>query len=191
MQTRERICGYGVELELLTSEKIEMVRLWRNDPKISMYMEYREEITPEQQQRWFSRLNNGCDNFYWIIKYNGEDIGLINIKDVDYEKRTGESGVFIYCDKYLNTDISYRAHLVMFDFIFNDLNLMYTYCHVLKSNLRAQRFIDFLGMRKSDGQNDIENQLYTFYKDDYLNNINRIRFIRKYNIMKDKELKNI
>lgn len=191
MQTSERICGYGVELELLTPKKIEMVRQWRNDPKISKYMEYREEITPEQQERWFSKLNNGRDNFYWIIKYKGEDIGLINIKDVDYDKRTGESGVFIYCDKYLNTDISYRAHLVMFDYVFNDLNLNSTYCHILKSNLRAQRFTYFLGMLKSDGQDDIENQLYTFYKDDYFNNINRNRFIRKYNKMKEKELKNI
>lgn len=189
MQNFERICGYGVELELLTSEKIEMVRQWRNDPKISKYMEYREEITPEQQKRWFSKLNNGYDNFYWIIKYKGEDIGLINIKDVDYDKRTGESGVFIYCDKFLNTDISYRAHLVMFDFIFIDLKFCSTYCHILKSNLRAQRFVDYLGMRKSDGQDCIENQLYTFLKDDYLNNINRNRFIRKYNKMKERNIK--
>lgn len=191
MQTRERISDYGVELELLTHDKIEMVRLWRNDPKISQFMEYREEITSEQQEIWFTKINNGVDNLYWIIRYKGEDIGLINIKDVDHNKRTGESGVFIYCDKYLNTDISYRAHLVMFDYIFNDLNLSSTYCHILKSNLRAQRFVGFLGMRISEGQDDFENQLYTFHKDDYLRNENRRRFVCKYNRMKDREMNNM
>lgn len=175
------LSNYGVELELLTKDKIEKVRLWRNDPKISMYMEYRETITPEQQEDWFNKLNNGVDNLYWIIQYKGEDIGLINVKDIDYEKLTGESGVFIYCDKYLNTDISYRAHLLMFDYIFDVVGLKSAYCHVLKSNTRAQRFSQFLGLKIADNQHDIENQLYFLYKDDYLNNTNRIRFIKKYN----------
>ena len=174
------ICNYGVELELLTQEKIELVRHWRNDPKISMYMEYREIITPEQHEKWFNNLNNGMDNFYWIIKYKGEDIGLINIKDVDYQKSTGESGVFIYCDKYLNTDISYRAHLVMFDYIFNVIGLKTVYCHILKNNIRAQRFTLYVGMQMAEGQEDIENQLYILNNDVYFNNINRIRFINKY-----------
>lgn len=181
MQTSNIICNYGIELELLTHDKIEMVRNWRNDPKISIYMEYRDQISPEQQESWFYKLNNGKDNFYWIIKYNGEDIGLINIKDVDYDKLTGESGVFIYCDKYLSTDISYRAHLVMFDYIFNVVGLEYIYCRILKSNTRAQRFSQFLGVKIAEGQDRVENQLYFLNKNDYLNNINRIRFIRKYN----------
>lgn len=190
MQTCSRIANYGVELELLTIEKIEMVRCWRNDPKISQYMEYRKTITPEQQENWFNKLNNGVDNFYWIIKFKGEDIGLINLKDVDYDNLTGESGVFIYYDKYLNTDISYRAHLVMFDYIFNTLKFKNTYCRVLKSNPRAQRFSHFLGARMADGQEDVDNQLYFIDKSDYLNNINRIRFINKYAKLQAKESKN-
>lgn len=187
MQINNRIFNYGVELELLTIDKIEKVRFWRNDSKISQYMEYREEITPEQQESWFNKLNNGVDNLYWIIRYKEEDIGLINIKDLDYDKRTGETGVFIYSDKYLNTDISYRAHLVMFDYIFLELDLRSTYCHILKSNLRAQRFSQFLGANIASGQEEVDNQLYFIYKNDYLNNINRIRFINKYAKQQAKE----
>lgn len=187
MQTNNIIEGYGVELELLSQEKIEMVRLWRNDPKISKFMEYREEISSEQQVKWFSKLNNGKDNFYWIIKYKGEDIGLINIKDVDYDKLTGESGVFIYCDKYLNTDISYRAHLLMFDYIFNILGFKNIYCRVLRNNIRAKRFSQYLGAHIANGQDEIDNQLYFINKNDYLSNINRIRFINKYNKLQSKD----
>ena len=110
--------NYEVKLVLLTQDKIEMVRQWRTDPKISQYMDFRGEITKEMQEKWFSNLNNGIDNFYWLIVYKDEEIGLINIKDVDYQNKTGETGVFIYDDKYLNTDVAYRAHLVMFDFAF-------------------------------------------------------------------------
>ena len=34
--------GYGVKLHRLTEEKIELLRRWRNDPKIQQYMGYRE-----------------------------------------------------------------------------------------------------------------------------------------------------
>ena len=81
-----KISNYDVSLELLTENKIEMVRQWRNDPKIQQYMEYRETITPEMQKKWFDKLNNGKDNFYFIIQYKGEDIGLINVKDIAYKK---------------------------------------------------------------------------------------------------------
>lgn len=176
----ENISNYGVTLKLLTHDKIEMVRQWRNDPKISQYMEYREEITSEMQEKWFTKLNNGIENFYWIVEYSGEEIGLINVKDVDYEKKSGESGVFIYVDRYLNTDISYRAHLVMFDYIFEVVGLTTIYSHMLKTNPRAQRFGQFLGAHLAEGQENVENQLYIKTKKDYYNNPNRKRFIERY-----------
>ncbi len=38
--------NYGVRLKQLTHDKIELLRQWRNDPKIQQYMFYREYITP-------------------------------------------------------------------------------------------------------------------------------------------------
>ena len=181
-----KISNYDVSLELLTENKIEMIRQWRNDPKIQQYMEYRETITPEMQKKWFDKLNNGKDNFYFILQYKGEDIGLINVKDIDYEKKTGESGIFIYQDKFLNTDISYRAHLVMFDYFFDNLALESLYSHVLQTNKRAQRFTLFLGGFLADNQESVDNQLYIISKDAYKNNKNRIRFVERYNLMKNK-----
>ena len=43
---------------------IELVRHWRNDPKISQHMAYREHITREMQERWFETVNNNR-NFYF------------------------------------------------------------------------------------------------------------------------------
>ena len=81
--------GYGVKLYRLTEEKIELLRRWRNDPKIQQYMGYREHITSEMQKAWFERINND-NNYYFIIEYEGKEIGCINIKDIDYVKKTCE-----------------------------------------------------------------------------------------------------
>lgn len=133
------LTGYGVTLRRLTHDKIEMLRQWRNDPKIQQFMIYREYITPEMQEKWFEKINND-NNFYFIIEYEGREVGMINIKDVDYEKKTGETGMFLYDDKLWNLDVGMRASLCLNDFIWNTLDLEYTYGHILASNKRALNY---------------------------------------------------
>lgn len=172
------LTNYGVTLRRLTHDKIEMLRQWRNDPKIQQHMFYRQEITSEMQERWYANLNKHS-NFYFIIEYDGKEIGIINVKNIDYEKRNGESGVFIYDDTYLNTDVAYRAHLVMFDYMYEVLKLDYTYSHMLSDNSRALRFALFLGSAIVETK---ESSLYCeLYAENYLTNKNRTQFLKRWN----------
>lgn len=166
--------SYDVKLVLLTEDKIELVRQWRNDPKISQYMEFREYITPEMQRKWFERINNN-QNYYFIIVYRNCEAGLINIKDIDQDKLEGESGSFIYEDKYLSTDLAYRAHLCMYDYFFNVLNYNGLRAHIINTNIRSIRFTLFLGFER------ISDTEYYLSKENYLNNKNRIRYYHKFN----------
>lgn len=167
---------YDVKLVRLTEDKIEKVRLWRNTPQIAQYMEFREEITPEMQSKWFDSINND-NNLYYIIDFKGEEIGLINIKDIDNSTKSGESGVFIYSDKYLNSDISYRAHLCLFDYYFLDLCYNELHAHILESNRRASRLSEYLGYKQLDPTS------FSLLRENYLMNKNRLRFIKKYRII--------
>ncbi len=166
--------GYDVVLKRLTEDKIELVRHWRNDPKISKYMEFRDHITPDMQRAWFEKINNN-DNYYFIIVYKGNEIGLINIKDIDWQIGQGESGSFIYDDKYLNTDIAYRAHIVLYDYFFNILKGKSLRAHILADNNRSIRFSCFLGYK------EVEKNQYILIDKDYFNNLNRSRFIKRWN----------
>lgn len=174
----EEIERYGVKLCRLSRSKIEMIRQWRNDPKISQYMIYRDYITIEQQEKWFDRINNE-KNYYFIMSYKGEDVGLINIKDIDDNFIHGEGGVFVYNDKFLNTDFSYRAHLCLFDFAFEILKLKYITSEILGTNKRAIRFTEFLGFKLTG--NFKQGNLYILTKEDYFANKNRERFIIREN----------
>lgn len=130
------LTGYGVTLRRLTHDKIEMLRQWRNDPKIQQFMIYRDYITPEMQEQWYEKINND-HNFYFIIEYGGREVGMINIKDVDYEKKTGEPGQFMYADDLLDSDVSMRASLCIMDFVWEELGLESMYIHVVATNKRA------------------------------------------------------
>ena len=158
---------YGVVLSRLSHDEIEMVRNWRNDPKVSRYMEFREYITPEMQEKWFQKIDNDT-NYFFIIEYEGEKIGLINIKDIDYEKKTGEGGVFIYNEEYLNSDVSFRASLSSIDFFFETLNLERFIAHILSDNKRAIKYNLMLGFEKQPNQENVYNQLYHLERENYL-----------------------
>lgn len=171
------LTGYGVTLRRLTHDKIEMLRRWRNDPKIQQYMVYREYITPERQEAWFQRINND-NNLYFIIEFEGNDVGLINVKNIDCEKSIGEGGVFIVEERLLNTDVAYRAHLLLFDFAFNKLELQGIISQILTSNQRAVRFAMFLGSEQI-GQ-EAETALFLLTKENYLANKNRLHFLKRW-----------
>lgn len=169
--------GYGVKLHRLTEEKIELLRRWRNDPKIQQYMGYREHITSDMQKAWFKRINND-NNYYFIIEYEGKEIGCINIKDIDYDKKTGEPGIFIWDDEYLNTDVPIRASFCQDDFIWNILKLDSLHIHVLKSNERAVNLNLFWGYRLLPNQDELELQEYVLTRDDAINNSKKNRLRR-------------
>lgn len=160
------ISGYGIFLRRLTEDKIELVRKWRNDPKISQYMEYRKIISAAEQLQWFHRINNE-GNYYYLIIVDNNEIGLIDIRDIDYEKKVGEPGIFIWDDNYLNSDISFRACLLMIDFAFDTLKLQNMIIHVLSDNKKAIQFNKFLGYKLIDNQEGIYNQEYHLSVGDY------------------------
>lgn len=162
-----KISKYGVTLSRLTEDKLEMVRNWRNDPKISQYMEYRDYITPEMQAAWFKKIDND-NNYYFIIEYEGKEIGLINIRDIDYDKMEGEGGIFIYDDEYLNSTVGFQTSLCLHDFAFDDLKLDRIIIHVMRDNKRAIRYNKMEGFVLQPGQEDIMNQLYILDYDNYL-----------------------
>ena len=159
--------AYGVTLKRLTKDKIELVRHWRNDPKIAKHMNFREYITPEMQVKWFDCIDNRF-NYYFLIVYKGLDVGLVNVKDINYDFMEGESGIFIFEDSFLNTDLSIRASLCKNDYFFLDFNLIKMTGHVLSDNKRAIRFNRAFGSHPLPNQEGIKYQKWVTYKDNYL-----------------------
>ena len=169
---------YGVTLKRLTVDKIELVRRWRNDISISQYMEYREYITPEMQQHWFASINNDNNYFFVIIAENVE-IGLINIKDIDYNQKCGEAGIFIWDKEFLNSDWSFRAALLRNEFAFEQLGLDYLIGHILKTNKRSIQYSTACGFRLLPNQENVTNQEYRLTKDNFYKAQKRLQNLLK------------
>ncbi|MFW2524738.1 GNAT family N-acetyltransferase [Aliarcobacter butzleri] len=155
----------NVVLRRVENKDIEMIRNWRNDPKISQYMSFKDYITPEMQKKWFEKINND-NNYFFIINIDGKDVGLTEIKNIDYTNSIGESGIFIYDDSYLNGIYSYLVVYIIFEFAFSALKLNLIKSTVIDNNKRAVRFNKSLGFKQTDEANGL---LRTYYlkKEDF------------------------
>lgn len=166
---------YGITLKKLTHEDIEKVRIWRSDPEVSKFLATHISITPEMQEKWFSKIKNSRTDFYFIINVKGADIGVINLKDVDFSKKTGETGIFIGELEYQNNDYGLRAALAIHDFAFEVLNLETLHGTTFEANKRAMRLNKALGYEVLKNQEGIEEKAVQVTKDAYINATAKIK----------------
>lgn len=157
----------------LREEDAELVRKWRNSPSINQFMEYRGYITPGMQKEWFRSINND-HNMYFIVEVEGRKVGLINARNIDWEKTTMETGVFFWDEKIYSTPVPLLAILTFAEVGIRMFNL-HAYARILRGNTRAIRYNQLMGFELCDGQENVENQLYYLSRERYLERSAKIR----------------
>jgi UDP-4-amino-4,6-dideoxy-N-acetyl-beta-L-altrosamine N-acetyltransferase len=166
---------YGLILKRIKKEDIELIRQMRNSEAVKRRMFFRQEISPEMQKKWFDSINNKYNGYYVII-YNDKKIGLIHGKNVDFEKRTCEGGIFIWDPEYLNGIVSSLASIIMNDWTFCLGNFKAIYAKVLKENRIALAYNKLQGYEPCEPQNDDKGvEWLMLTKENYTKRIDGIR----------------
>jgi RimJ/RimL family protein N-acetyltransferase len=168
------IAHYGIKLIRLTKAKIELVRSWRNDEKIQRHMFFAQRITPEMQENWFASINNEF-NHYFIIVYNGQEVGLINTSHIDFSAKKADAGLFIFEDKYWGTDVPVRASLAMLDFFFHHHILESIEAKTKVENKAAINYNKQLGFEQKKIVEDGNGILLELTKENYLKSTAALR----------------
>jgi len=157
---------YGITLRRLALEDIELVRQMRNSEEIRRVMQFRDEITPEMQLKWFESINN-FENYYYIVEYQGNKVALINDKKMDWQARTSESGLFFWDKDYISTFIPILSSLVLLETGFYYLDWRTSYIHVIRDNFAAIGYCQQIGYELCEDQEDEENQLYFLSRENF------------------------
>lgn len=171
-----KISRYGITLERLKKEQIDLVREWRNDSKIAQYMFYKGEITAAMQQEWFESIDNE-QNFFFLIHYKNSPVGLINISSIDWENKTAYTGLFIYDDKFLASDVPVMASLAMLDVFFILFDLQSVYAKVKGNNKAAHNYNSSLGFNRTKKIEHALGYEYMLQKEIYLITTTHLRNI--------------
>jgi RimJ/RimL family protein N-acetyltransferase len=169
-----KITRYGITLERMESDRIELVRNWRNDDKIIKFMFHQGDITSAMQREWFLSIDNE-QNFFFIINYHNLPVGLINISSVDWESKTAYTGLFIYDENFLATDVPVMASLAMLDVFFLLFDIQTAYAKVKGTNRVAHNYNSALGFVRTKKIEMGLGDEYMLQKEIYLLQTKRLR----------------
>lgn len=139
--------GFGLELVPINEELLETVRLWRNDAAVAQFMEFKEEISVSDQQKWFNSIQNA---YYFVIKSAETTIGLIDLKKIDTYTKSAESGLFIGNKSFLQSGIALGASVLLLDFAFGELKLNTVTAKINQDNNEAVKYNQFLGFKRME-----------------------------------------
>jgi len=162
-----KITRYGITLHRINEATAETVRQWRNEPKIAQHMFHQGEITPAMQKAWLQSVSNN-QNFFFLIEHNEQYVGLINISSIDWENRTAFSGLFIYDDNFLGTDIPVMSSLCMLDVFLLLFDIQIVYAKVRGNNKVAHRYNTALGFTRTKQIELGQGYEYALQKEVYL-----------------------
>ncbi len=136
---------YGLELREVEREDLEMIRQYRNTDVIKNNMIHRDQISREQQLLWFKEIKT-AKHFYFLIYQNDAAIGLINGKNIDYQNKTSEGGIFVW-NEDRNYETSITASIILNDWNFYINGFEKNFAQVLKSNKKAIAYNQFMGYK--------------------------------------------
>lgn len=139
--------GFGLTLKLVDENTAEQVRLWRNDPSIAQFMEYKENITPEMQQIWLKKMLVTGDLFY-VVETQNQLIGTIHLSNFNSITASAEAGIFIGDPSFSGTGITLGASLLLLDFAFQIRKLRAVNAKIHTNNKVAEQYNQLLGFQK-------------------------------------------
>lgn len=126
-----------VSFEKVKFEDIELIRNWRNSKEVSKYMYTDGHISKKQQVIWFSSITNSNISKYWIINYKKQQIGLVNLTNIDFSKGSSTWAFYIGEMEFRESNAAAQTEFNLIDLAFYELNLSILNCEVISTNIQV------------------------------------------------------
>ena len=137
-----------IKLVPLTEIDIELVRNWRNSKEVSKYMYTENEISSEQQKKWFDSIQNRKDSVYWIIEYDEKKIGVANLMDIKPALQSCYWAFYLGDTSIRGAGIGSKIEYNVLTYVFEKLKLNKLRCEVFVENDMVIKMHEKFGFRR-------------------------------------------
>lgn len=147
---------------------LEKIMEWRMRPEITKYMYTDPKLTIEDQRKWFEKISNDPNSFYWISEMNGVPVGLTCLTGWDRENSIIHTGGY-WAEKEGQTLENIRDSIMSpYDFAFHTLGVNKAAFDIMDNNPSQIRWMKRMGatqegiLRKAIKKNGEYHDLYLF-----------------------------
>ena len=127
-----------------------MVLSWRNDERVRQWMFNQDIIDQENHFKYIEGLTSRKDKLYFLVKKEGNPIGVIDFTSIDYDEEKAEIGL------YANPTLKGVGYFLMQEIIgygFNVLDVKTLVSQVFHQNHKAIKLYEkfgFIGVEKRE-----------------------------------------
>jgi UDP-4-amino-4,6-dideoxy-N-acetyl-beta-L-altrosamine N-acetyltransferase len=149
----------------LAEPDLELVRQWRTRPDIARWMNTPGPPSAEAQRAWFERGRDDDTSEHWMVRVDGEPVGVINLAEIDRTHGRASVGYYLGRPERVPIGALVMAYLLNHAFAREDLQLRKLTGEVLGGNERVLQLHEMLGyrrvgvfrdhIRKDDGWHDV------------------------------------
>ncbi|WP_086241113.1 MULTISPECIES: GNAT family N-acetyltransferase [Campylobacter] len=157
---------YGIKIEKLKLKDIEILRKWRNNPKISSLMlsQNGEYITKEQQLKWYDSIKDKTDALYYMVFVDEIAVGYFCFQQIA-NKCAVPGEILVIPSQMDQARITFGAYCAVYDMAFEILGLEQLKAYSKLENKRAIRMARLLNFQTTHTDNQCI--YFELDKDDY------------------------
>lgn len=139
---------YGIQITPLKLKDIEILRKWRNDPKISSLMlsQNGEYITKEQQLKWYDSIKDKTDALYYMAFVDEIAVGYFCFQQIA-NKCAVPGEILVIPSQMDQARITFGAYCAIYDIAFDILGLKELKAYSKLENKRAIRMSKLLNFK--------------------------------------------
>jgi UDP-4-amino-4,6-dideoxy-N-acetyl-beta-L-altrosamine N-acetyltransferase len=123
-----------ITLRDLQAEDKAMLLTWRNLPDVARYMYTDHHITDPEHERWFSGVFGDPTRRYWIIRAEGEDVGLVNLYSISDQNKRCHWAFYVANPNARGKGVGTAVEYIVMKHVFEERGFNKLCCEVLASN---------------------------------------------------------
>lgn len=128
-----------VSLTPIDDNHTDYIIRWRNRDFVSTELFTNAILTRETHEKWLREFvkTGKCHQFIILVGEKSIPVGTTFLKNIDWEVRSAEFGIFIGEGEYLSRGIGAAATRLVLDYAFNSLSMNKVWLEVKTTNHRA------------------------------------------------------
>lgn len=140
----EQIVAFGIECRLLAESDLVLVCKWRNAEEIRPFMDDERFVTSQVMKVWFNRMLNSDTALPYVVYWEKEFVGYMEVKNIKRDVGTAEVGIFLFGRQCFGTGIASRIALC-WEIIASRLGLKTFISRIHSDNIRSIQYFKKLG----------------------------------------------
>jgi UDP-4-amino-4,6-dideoxy-N-acetyl-beta-L-altrosamine N-acetyltransferase len=137
-----------VELRELDSSDSEIIHQWRNLEDVRKWMYTDHIISRDEHEAWFQRIQASNSDRYWMIVFNGSDVGVANISQIDTRHSRCTWAFYLAEPSTRGMGVGAATEFLVLEHVFGIEAINRLWCEVIESNSGVVALHERFGFRR-------------------------------------------